>query len=104
MRMRVAFIDTRKQNLCVFALNSVVTSSHSLSRILKQSVCVVIVVCTDRQPDSAQIGGPGLVSGHAYTLIAVQQLSSGARLLKLRNPWGRFEWNGDWSDKSALWT
>ena len=26
------------------------------------------------------------------------------KLLKIRNPWGHKEWNGDWSDKSKLWT
>jgi len=25
-------------------------------------------------------------------------------LVKLRNPWGDFEWMGDWSDDSDLWT
>ena len=25
-------------------------------------------------------------------------------MLKIRNPWGKFEWNGAFSDKSPLWT
>ena len=64
------------------------------------------------------IGGPGLVSGHAYSLIAAKVLSNGQKLVQLRNPWGDFEWNGAWSgvllfqfdsidvliDKSPLWT
>lgn len=24
--------------------------------------------------------------------------------MKLRNPWGDFEWRGDWSDTSSNWT
>ena len=50
------------------------------------------------------LGGPGLVSGHAYSLLAAKELSNGVRLVKLRNPWGRFEWKGAWSDNSELWT
>jgi hypothetical protein len=26
------------------------------------------------------------------------------KLVQLRNPWGRFEWFGDWGDDSDLWT
>eukprot|EP00484_Ammonia_sp_Unknown_P007977 CAMPEP_0197057780 /NCGR_PEP_ID=MMETSP1384-20130603/100644_1 /TAXON_ID=29189 /ORGANISM="Ammonia sp." /LENGTH=403 /DNA_ID=CAMNT_0042492307 /DNA_START=308 /DNA_END=1519 /DNA_ORIENTATION=- len=44
----------------------------------------------------------GIVSGHAYTIRHVVSVS-GFRLLCLRNPWGSFEWKGDWSDDSKLW-
>jgi len=33
-------------------------------------------------------GGPGLVSGHAYTLLQVKQYKQ-HKLLNIRNPWGR---------------
>jgi len=53
----------------------------------------------------------GLVERHAYSLIAVSEIpledgSGGSvRLVQLRNPWGNDrEWNGDWSDKSELWS
>jgi hypothetical protein len=45
----------------------------------------------------------GLVAGHAYTVIAVKE-AHGNRLVNVRNPWGEFEWGGDWSDNSPLWT
>jgi calpain-15 len=45
----------------------------------------------------------GLVPGHAYTVIVARE-AQGNRLLNIRNPWGQFEWDGDWSDKSPLWT
>jgi len=56
--------------------------------------------------DATEGGGPsaaGGVSGHAYSLIAVQEYQD-VRLLNIRNPWGKFEWDGAWSDNSDEWT
>ena len=45
----------------------------------------------------------GLVDGHAYTMISVKDIDY-LRLCLIRNPWGNFEWKGDYSDDSDLWT
>jgi hypothetical protein len=44
----------------------------------------------------------GIVQGHAYSILDVQAVDE-HQLIRLRNPWGRKEWTGDWSDKSPLW-
>lgn len=44
----------------------------------------------------------GIILGHTYTIKQVINIK-GFRLLNLRNPWGSFEWKGDWSDHSKLW-
>lgn len=65
----------------------------------------------------------GLVGSHAYSLLgAVEVFVEGfaksrlaqntddrkskgfRRLVKIRNPWGRGEWKGDWSNNSHLWS
>uniref|UniRef100_A0A671WTC6 Zgc:136872 n=1 Tax=Sparus aurata TaxID=8175 RepID=A0A671WTC6_SPAAU len=48
----------------------------------------------------------GLVQGHAYTVTGVKEVISQGQivnLVRLWNPWGQGEWNGDWSDGSPLW-
>jgi len=45
----------------------------------------------------------GLAASHTYSLISAHDIA-GYRIVKLRNPWGRFEWNGDFADNSHLWT
>ena len=46
----------------------------------------------------------GIPYSHAYTVLGVNELSTGQRLVRLRNPWGRDSFTGEWSDKSPLWT
>lgn len=36
-------------------------------------------------------------------MIAVADLGN-IKLCQIRNPWGSFEWKGDWGDDSDLWT
>ncbi|XP_061154543.1 calpain-5-like [Syngnathus typhle] len=59
--------------------------------------------------------GNGLVKGHAYSVTAVKRVRLGhglvayfkndtIPLIRMRNPWGKTEWNGAWSDSSAEWS
>ena len=79
-----------------------------------------------RRPDSfllsASVGGSdpgesaaaeamGLLVDHAYSLLRVVSVPTPngrngghARLVMLRNPWGKYEWKGAWSDGSKEWS
>ncbi|KAL4787686.1 hypothetical protein BJX76DRAFT_285250 [Aspergillus varians] len=45
----------------------------------------------------------GISENHSYSIMDVKEID-GVRLVKLRNPWGKKEWNGPWSDGSEQWT
>ena len=45
----------------------------------------------------------GLVSYHAYTVLGIYEIN-GEKVIRLRNPWGSGEFNGEWSDYSSKWT
>ena len=44
----------------------------------------------------------GVVFGHAYSVMDVAVVD-GNKLVQMRNPWGRTEWTGAWSDNSKEW-
>jgi len=48
----------------------------------------------------------GLVGGHCYALISAHMENikgKRVRLVKLRNPWGNFEWKGAYSEDDNVW-
>ena len=50
----------------------------------------------------------GLIGFHAYGLLKAvtieDRFGDEVQLFQLRNPWGEFEWKGDWADDSEDWT
>ncbi|KAI0420583.1 hypothetical protein F5X98DRAFT_361668 [Xylaria grammica] len=45
----------------------------------------------------------GIVELHAYSVMRAVEMD-GQRLVLLKNPWGKYEWTGAWSDGSKEWT
>ena len=46
----------------------------------------------------------GLSLGHVYSLLKTVKLSTGDRLVQLRNPWAHEGYHGEWGDESDKWT
>ncbi|KAI3322591.1 hypothetical protein HD806DRAFT_500471 [Xylariaceae sp. AK1471] len=45
----------------------------------------------------------GIIELHAYSIMRAVEID-GQRLVLLKNPWGKGEWKGAWSDGSKEWT
>lgn len=70
-------------------------------KILNKSDVSNYILCTNTG-NNKDAEAMGLVRSHAYSIISVFEFPK-LRLVKLRNPWGKFEWKGDYSDKSESW-
>jgi calpain len=67
-----------------------------------------MITCNIIVPKEAveHVDDTGLVAKHAYAITGVTQVEYGdskANLVRIRNPWGKVEWNGAWSDNSEEW-
>ncbi|MCJ1309740.1 hypothetical protein MMC25_003401 [Agyrium rufum] len=77
---------------------------NELLQVNKQFLFGCATGTFDDWQDGAQFTNrKGIVSMHAYSIIEAVEIK-GERLCKLRNPWGRTEWEGAWSDGSEQWT
>ncbi|KAF4570105.1 hypothetical protein EYR40_009090 [Pleurotus pulmonarius] len=64
--------------------------------------------CSFDSLDTTRSGEPdvkvsGLIGGHAYSVLRAVECR-GKRFVILRNPWGKSEWTGPWSDGSKEWS
>ena len=70
-----------------------------------------IMACASKGKDNTLTDGRSsvqgsIVGGHAYSILGMYEptlTTEKVQLLKIRNPWGSFEWKGAWSDKSEMW-
>ncbi|NXY06856.1 CAN5 protein, partial [Pteruthius melanotis] len=86
---------------------------EDLMKVHKRGGFISCSISSPGRPSEAETE-MGLVVGHAYSVTAIRKLRLGERLLfsfkaeklfmvRLRNPWGRKEWHGAWSDSSEEW-
>lgn len=69
-----------------------------------------LFACALDELDTGRSGNPsqvptvnGLYGGHAYSVLKAIE-HNGKRFVIVRNPWGKSEWTGKWSDGSKEWT
>lgn len=64
------------------------------------------MVCSSNPGSDADTSQSGVVLGHAYTFLNAVNLKHQGQLVKLvqlRNPWGKGQYKGKWSDRDPLW-
>ena len=81
---------------------------HKVHSANKRNFIVTAARLSDENDDQErEVSEKGLVNFHAYAVIDVRKVRSRRgreRLVNIRNPWAKVEWNGDWADGSDLWT
>ena len=61
------------------------------------------LICTSNLGDGGnETIEKGLVNGHAYAFLGIEEmkLKDGSKIdiVRIRNPWGKTEWEGAWGD------
>lgn len=77
--------------------------SESLSKILNDAYQSNYVLTCSSTPNKVLKSEKGIVANHAYSILKVAEYN-GDMILKLRNPWGYFEFKGKYSENNdEIW-
>ncbi|XP_056673380.1 calpain-14 [Monodelphis domestica] len=89
----------------VTATIELANAPQNLWELLTRATCKRSLIGCQTHPGERVLAN-GLVDGHAYTLTGLRKVTCHnvpEYLVRLRNPWGKVEWKGDWSDRSKKW-
>ncbi|XP_063048098.1 calpain-2 catalytic subunit-like, partial [Engraulis encrasicolus] len=78
-----------------------------VQRALKRDSLMGCSINAMSRAQSESVMATRLVTGHAYSVTGaevVQVDGKDVELIRIRNPWGKIEWNGAWSDRSKEWS
>ena len=70
--------------------------------LLKNNNNKQYISCTN-SIQSKEADSLGLLSSHSYSIVSLNEYKD-LKLIKLMNPWCAYEWKGEYSDGSPLWT
>ena len=73
-----------------------------LFNVLHGAISDRLIVCAGTQGKGEVTDKQGLVSGHMYSVLDVCTVNNGQeKLIRLRNPWGKSEWTGAYSENDT---
>lgn len=62
---------------------------------------------TSSSGDQTELNSCGLAKSHAYSILSafmIKENSEYTYMLLARNPWGKTQYNSDWSHADSRWT
>ena len=98
-------ILTSAETEFIIIINESRTAKEEIWKKLKNASDNKYVICAGSR-HMGLFENVGLISDHAYSIMNIYDINykrKNLRLIKLRNPWGEIEFNGDWSKKKKKW-
>lgn len=100
--------DQNKRAVAMYRSGKTFDKDSMFELLCKYDKCRAVLGAASRGSDETLTRGrssttSGIVPGHAYSIVSAAKKKN-CKLLKLRNPWGTFEFKGKWADGDKAWT